>query len=43
MQAKNKNNFESFVSPRGFKVSLKMEAKEVGGVNLLFRLKLNEK
>ena len=43
MQAKNKKNFESFANPRGFNVFLKIEAKAVGGVSLLFNeLKLNE-
>ena len=39
MQAKNKKNFGSLVNPRGLNFSSR---KQVGGVSLLFKLKLNE-
>ena len=42
MQAKYKKNFESFANPRDLIFSLKIEAKQVGVVTLLFKLKLNE-
>ena len=42
MQAKNKKNFGSFENPRGLNFSSKLKRKHVGGVSLLFELKLNE-
>ena len=42
MQAENKQNVGSYANPGGLILSSKLKRKNVGGVSLLYTLKLNE-